>query len=102
MRFALSLLLALAACGPGQEPAAARGERLAREHCAACHAIGPRGTSPRAGAPAFRDLRHRYPVEQLAEALAEGILTGHPDMPEMSFSAAEVDALIAHLRSLER
>jgi hypothetical protein len=41
-------------------------------------------------------------VEQLAEALAEGILTGHPDMPEMSFSPAEVDALIAHLRSLER
>lgn len=102
MRIAIALLLALAACGPGQEAPAARGERLAQENCAACHAIGPTGASPRAGAPAFRDLRRRYPVEQLAESLAEGIVTGHPDMPEMSFTAAEVDGLITYLRSLER
>ena len=99
----LAGLLALAACAPGEDTGAARaqGERIAQERCAACHAVGRTGASPRAGAPAFRDLHNRYPVDQLAESLAEGIVTGHPDMPEVSFDQAEVAALIAYLRSLE-
>lgn len=97
-------LLALAGCTPGNDTAAARaqGERIAQDRCAACHAVGRTGASPRANAPAFRDLHNRYPVDQLAESLAEGIVTGHPDMPEVSFDQAEVTALIAYLRSLER
>ncbi|MBR0683691.1 cytochrome c [Roseomonas eburnea] len=102
MRAALALVLVLAACAPGQADEAARGQRLAQERCAACHAIGRTGASPRAGAPPFRDLHNRYPVDQLAESLAEGIVTGHPDMPEQAFSPEEVNALIAYLRSLER
>jgi len=103
MRAAVALVLAaLATRAMGQESDAARGERLARDHCAACHAIGRTGASPRAGAPAFRDLHARYPVDQLAEALAEGIVTGHTDMPEQSFAPEDVDALIAYLHSLER
>ena len=103
MRAALALILVLAACGPRAESGdAARGERLAQDRCAACHAVGRTDPSPRANAPAFRDLHRRYPVEQLAESLAEGIVTGHPDMPEQAFSPEEVNALITYLRSLER
>ena len=36
-------------------------------------------------APPFRLLPQRYPVEHLAEALAEGIVTGHPAMPQFKF-----------------
>ena len=103
MRAALALVLVLAACGPNTEAVdASRGERLAQERCAACHAVGRADVSLRANAPAFRDLHRRYPVDQLAESLAEGIVTGHPDMPEQSFSPEEVNALITYLRSLER
>ncbi len=101
---ALAGLLVLAGCQAAEDTAAvrARGERLAQERCAACHAVGRTGTSPRPNARAFRDLHNRYPVDQLAESLAEGIVTGHPDMPEVSFDETEVAALIAYLRSLER
>ncbi len=103
MRALALLALLLAACtaqGDGRE--AAEGERLATERCGACHAVGRTDTSPRPNAPAFRDLHRRYPVDDLAEALAEGIVTGHPDMPEQSFSQPEINALLAYLRSLER
>lgn len=51
-------------------------------------------------APPFRSLSQRYPVEHLAEALAEGIVTGHPAMPQYKFKTAEIDALLAFLDSL--
>lgn len=102
MRAALVLAVLLAACSAEPGADAAQGERLAQDRCGACHATGRTGESPRAGAPAFRDLHNRYPVDQLEESLAEGIVTGHPDMPEQSFSPEEVNALIAYLRSLER
>jgi mono/diheme cytochrome c family protein len=36
----------------------------------------------------------------VAEALAEGNSTGHPDMPEFAGSPAQVDAIIASIRSI--
>jgi mono/diheme cytochrome c family protein len=79
----------------------AQGAALAEARCAACHAVGRSGASPRANAPARRDLHRRHPVGALAEALAEGIVTGRPDMPGLPFSAAEVEARIARLRNLK-
>lgn len=79
-----------------------QGGRLARTHCARCHAVGRAGTSPLLAAPPFRDLHDRYPVEDLAEALAEGIRTGHPSMPEFRFDPDQAQSLIAYLKSLER
>jgi cytochrome c len=106
MRAALLPLLLLAACAPdgpqAPPPDAASGQRLAEQRCASCHAVGRTGASPRAAAPAFRDLHRRYPVDQLAEALAEGIVTGHPDMPAFTFDRAEIEDFLAYLRSLER
>ncbi|MCF4128790.1 c-type cytochrome [Methylobacterium sp. SyP6R] len=80
----------------------AQGGTLARAHCARCHAVGRSGDSPLAAAPPFRDLHTRYPVEDLAESLAEGIRTGHPSMPEFRFDPDQAQSLIAYLKSLER
>ena len=74
--FALSIGFAF-----GQSSPAARGEAIAQRHCARCHAIGDAGASPMGLAPPFRDLSKRYPIETLEEALAEGIVVGHPAMP---------------------
>lgn len=51
-------------------------------------------------APPFRALPDRYPVEHLAEALAEGVVTGHPSMPQFAFSPAEIDALLRFIDNL--
>ena len=65
-----------------------RGEELLTRSCASCHAVGRTGESPNKVAPPFRTLGRRYPIESLEEALGEGILSGHPDMPEFTFDAA--------------
>jgi cytochrome c len=78
-----------------------RGRLLAERDCAVCHATGPSDHSPLAAAPPFRDLHRRYDVENLAEALAEGIVTGHPAMPSKPYPPDDVRDLIAYLRTLE-
>jgi cytochrome c len=55
-----------------------------------------------ADAPPFRELHRRYPVTDLAEALAEGITTGHPTMPEFRLDPDQAQALISYLQTLER
>jgi mono/diheme cytochrome c family protein len=77
-----------------------RGYAIAKKHCARCHAIGHEGPSPMGLAPPFRDLSQRYPVEMLAEALAEGIMTGHPDMPNFTFAPRDIDALLTFIDGL--
>ena len=57
--------------------------------------------SPLKIAPPFRTLHERYPVEDLGEALAEGITTGHPTMPEFRFDPGQAADLIAYLKPLE-
>lgn len=78
-----------------------KGEVIVREHCARCHAIGRLGESPNKEAPPFRTLSRQYPVESLAESLAEGIMSGHPDMPVFIFKPHDVDAVIAYLQSIQ-
>lgn len=97
---ALALLGAGPAAAQGQADIAA-GRKLAEQHCSRCHAVGNEGQSLMEGAPPLRDLKLRYPVEDLAEALAEGIVTAHPQMPVFTFSAEEIDDLLAYLDSLE-
>ena len=78
-----------------------KGEALVREHCSRCHAIGKEGLSPHEDAPPFRTLSQSYPVEDLAESLAEGIVSGHPDMPIFVFTPQDVDAIITYLQSVQ-
>jgi cytochrome c len=100
----ISLVL-LGACA-SEAPASAdselveRGHALAERNCGACHAVGREGRSPLPAAPPFRTLENRYPIEDLAESLAEGIIGGHPEMPERAFAPEDVDALLAYLATL--
>jgi hypothetical protein len=52
-------------------------------------------------APPFRDLSKRYPIEALGEALAKGIVVGHPAMPRFTFEPREIDALLAYIARLK-
>ncbi len=78
-----------------------KGETLLTRDCSRCHAVGASGASPRADAPAFRTLATRYPIEALEEALGEGIMSGHPDMPEFRYDADDVGAIIDYLKSIQ-
>jgi cytochrome c len=98
----VTLLMTSAAAQPGLEPAAQRGLTIARTNCARCHSIDRITPSPLAIAPPFRTLHKKYPVENLEEALAEGISTGHPTMPEFRFDPGQVNDFISFLKSLER
>lgn len=82
-------------------PDVQRGRVLANTYCAECHSILKVGPSPLSIAPPFRILHTYYPVEDLEEALVEGIVTGHPSMPEFSFDPDQASNLIAYLKSLE-
>lgn len=78
------------------------GQKLVQANCASCHAVGRTGQSPLRIAPPFRELHKRYPVENLTEALGEGIITGHPTMPEFRFDPDQVENIVAYLKTLER
>ncbi len=98
-------MLALSACtaAPSEEERRS-GQALAEQLCAGCHAVGAGGASPLVAAPPFRDLVRRWPLEELAEALAEGIAVGHEgrEMPVFAFQPEEIDALLAYLEALGR
>jgi len=66
-----------------------------------CHSIDKVSPSPLRIAPPFRTLHERYPIESLQEALAEGIVTGHPSMPEFQFDPDQINDLLQFLKSLE-
>jgi mono/diheme cytochrome c family protein len=78
-----------------------RGHALVQRNCAMCHATENTGDSPNPLSPHFRDLDKRYPIEDLAEALAEGIMVGHPQMPQFRFAPDEVNDIIAYLKSIQ-
>ena len=78
-----------------------RGETIVQTYCSQCHAVGKTGSSPLSAAPPLRDLHKLYPVEHLEEAFAEGIYTGHPEMPRFEFEPDQINDLIAFLKSLE-
>jgi cytochrome c len=99
-------LLAAACLATAASPALAagdlgHGQALLTQNCGSCHAVGKSGESPRREAPAFRTLGQRYPIEALEEALGEGIVSGHPDMPEFAFEAGDVGDIIAYLKSIQ-
>ncbi|MDP3739251.1 MAG: cytochrome c [Hyphomonadaceae bacterium] len=109
MRHKLAVLasLALAACASPAAPVAAgdsqtsEGRFLVDVHCAECHAIGRNGRSKHPDAPALRTLSQNYPISALEESLAEGIVVGHPDMPEFRFRPEDVAAIISYLENIQ-
>lgn len=101
-RAVLAALLLAAAWPAAAADNPKHGEELLQKNCASCHAVGRSGESPHKPAPAFRTLGQRYPIEALEEALGEGILSGHPDMPEFKFDAGDVGDIIAYLKSIQQ
>jgi cytochrome c len=95
------IALALTAPALAAPSAQQRGKAYALSHCAQCHAIGRVGRSPLEDAPPFRTLHLRYPVETLAESLAEGIETGHPAMPEFQLDPDRIHDFLSYLKTLE-
>ena len=100
-RFAPALLPLLLPRAPAQADEVSEGRALVEANCSSCHAIGMDDTSPLPAAPPFRELHRRYDVSLLSEALVEGIVTGHPEMPQFEFEPNEAQAIISYLRSLE-
>ena len=80
----------------------AHGRRLVEANCSRCHAIGLYDESDHPAAMPFRNISAFYPVEALEEAFAEGIVTGHPDMPEFTATSVQIDSIITYLESLQK
>ncbi|MGA7371139.1 MAG: cytochrome c [Methyloceanibacter sp.] len=78
-----------------------KGEVLVKQNCSRCHAIGKEGDSPHPQAPPLRTLSRKYPIQDIAESLAEGIVSGHPDMPVFVFNPRDVEAIIQYLQSIQ-
>ena len=111
----LAALLALSspagavAADTGTPPAAwsgqaAVGHGIAQERCSRCHAIEASGDSPVRNAPPFRTLHQRFPVEDIAESLAEGIMVVHDgfvEMPLQQLSPQEIEDFLAYLKVFE-
>lgn len=103
----LATMVMLAGCERTPDAQAgdpALGKAVAEANCQKCHAIGPDGPSPLADAPPFREIVKQWPPENLAEALAEGIVVTHEgvdQMPTFQFEPEEIDNLIAYLNTLQ-
>jgi cytochrome c len=95
--FALLMMSPAMAVSPAEQ----RGKIYALTNCARCHSIDWVTQSPLKIAPPFRTLHLRYPIETLGEALAEGIQTGHPTMPEFQLDPDQIHDLLSYLKSLE-
>jgi mono/diheme cytochrome c family protein len=85
-----------------QPPAAQRGLTFVRVNCAQCHSIDQVSDSPLTIAPPFRTLHLKYPIESLQRPLSEGIIAGHPTMPQFRLDADQVADVIAYLKTLQR
>ncbi len=77
------------------------GRRLVEANCASCHAIGLDDESAHREAPPFRNLSMFYPIDALEEAFAEGIETGHPDMPVFKVDITQLQDILAYIESIQ-
>lgn len=99
--FTSSFALLFSVAGYALEPDAQRGLTFVTANCIECHSVDKVSPSALKIAPAFRTLHINYPVENLAEAFAEGIMTGHPSMPQFKLDPGQIGDVIAYLKTLE-
>ena len=97
----LAFMLIMLTQAVAASPAEQRGKTFVLNNCARCHSIDRVSPSQLKIAPPFRTLHLRYPVETLGEALAEGISTGHPTMPEFQLDPNQIHDLLSYLKTLE-
>ena len=80
----------------------AEGQAIAERLCSRCHAVVLDQKSKHALAPPFPVIAQRYSVWGLQEALAEGIIVGHADMPKFVFSPSQIDDLLGFMDTFTR
>ena len=93
----------LGALDPAERESNARireGRTLVEINCAPCHAVGARGASPNAKAPAFHDLQKRYAMLSLRTPITRGLAAPHDEMPRFRPTDQELDAIVAYINSL--
>jgi len=84
-----------------------RGQSIAEQTCLRCHtkfAGDPMPDPNVTSAPALASFGQRWPLENLEEALAEGISVSHDSMtmPEFSFTPESIADLLSYMESLTR
>src|SRR5262245_17344603 len=90
MLLALGVLAASVDTDGAPQGDIAAGRGMAERLCARCHAIAGPGPSPLPQAPPFSGFERKWPVDYLAEAMAEGLVIGHGPMPEFTFTPEEI------------
>lgn len=78
------------------------GEKLAKEHCARCHDIGPSG-APKQYPPSFASIAAYRSEEQIYTRIISPAI--HSTMPEVAQSllqSNDVKDLVAYIMSLEK
>lgn len=86
----------------GGESPVQLGRAIAESNCERCHNIADTGDSPFPPAPPFRVIARMYEASDLEEAFVEGIVVGHPAMPEFQMTGEQAAALSAFIDSLGR
>jgi len=83
-------------------PNIAAGKKMAEKLCSRCHSVTKTGKSPNPKAPPFRTFASKWPVEDLEEALAEGIVVGEHIMPEFEFDPEQITNLLGFIKDLSK
>ncbi len=76
---------------------AGAGKALLQGNCARCHAVAAGTDSPLQRAPNLAIVLQSYPRDRLEHELSEGIAPKHPDMPQVRFTASEIDDIYTYL-----
>lgn len=81
-----------------------RGHAIAEQTCLRCHREFESDPVRNPAAPALATFGQRWPLEDMQEALAEGITVSHEntDMPEFSFSPETINELLAYFADLTK
>jgi len=100
LKLPLLLTALLAPALPASADPLAQGRAFVEANCARCHAVGTTDASPNPRSIPFRFVARLYPIEYLAEALAEGIAVSH-EMPEFVLEADQIEPLLLYLDSIQ-
>jgi cytochrome c len=101
---ALMILLVAAGSAFAQPESvlAKRGEALLSRECGICHAVGRYGDSPQRNAPSFYEIARRRDLAEIRQSLEKGTLSGHPEMPRVSLSGNDIEAVLAYLSAIRQ
>jgi mono/diheme cytochrome c family protein len=99
MPIAISILAILLFVTPTLADDIAEGKALAELNCGRCHALGSTGNSPFKEAPPFRTIHEGFAEGELEAALNEGLVVGHPAMPQWVMTPEQARQLAAFIMS---